>query len=322
MHPLPFPLSPVFFVLGTLVGSFLNVVIARLPRGESVVHPRSRCPRCKDMIPAWLNVPIISWLMLRGRCRACRLPISVRYPTVELLTGVLFLAAYARFGLSLAVLCALLLAASLVAITFIDIDEWFIPDEISLPGILIGAGLRPFAFDVPWWSGLVGAALGAAFLAFVRWAFFIVRKTEGMGLGDVKLIAMIGAFLGPGALIPCILVASLAGTVIGGLVLLFAPRGDAGADPSGTKPRMPPEHPPEKNGQASPPPGGHDATAGALARDETDNDASEQGLDEDDDWTPPRNAVPFGPFLALGALTHLFFGGHLERLFLGLRPWL
>jgi leader peptidase (prepilin peptidase)/N-methyltransferase len=322
MYPLPFPLGPVFFVLGALIGSFLNVVIARLPRGESVVHPRSRCPRCHDMIPAWLNVPIVSWLMLRGRCRACRLPISVRYPTVELLTGLLFLAAYARFGLSLSVLCALLLAGSLVAITFIDIDEWFIPDEISLPGILIGAALRPFAFDVPWWSGLVGAALGATFLAFVRWAFFVVRKTEGMGLGDVKLIAMIGAFLGPGALIPCILVASLAGTVIGGLVLLLAPRGGEDADLVRTPDPTPLERAPEGQLLASTPPEIHDAKETDLARGDADLREPERGPDEDDDWTPPRNAVPFGPFLALGALTHLFFGGYLERLFLGLRPWL
>jgi leader peptidase (prepilin peptidase)/N-methyltransferase len=176
-------------------------------------------------------------------------------------------------------------------VTFIDLDIWEIPDEISLPGIALGAALRPFAFDVPWWSGLAGAALGAAFLAFVRWAYQVTRGTEGMGLGDVKLIAMIGAFLGPGGLIPCILVASLAGSVIGGVVLLVARRrGEGGAQ----RPATPEPTTPEPTTESSP------------------------GDGDEDDWTPPPTAVPFGPFLALGALAQLLFGPALRALFLGL----
>ena len=216
------PIAAVVFVLGLLGGSFLNVVIARVPRGESVVRPRSRCPHCGYMIPSWLNVPVLSWIVLRGRCGACKTPISIRYPTVELLTGLLFLACFRVYGLTWALLLGFILSASLVAITWIDIDIFEIPDEISLPGILVGAILRPIAFDVPWWSGWVAAALAAAAILGLRWGFAAVRGIEGMGLGDVKLLAMIGAFLGPGALLPVLLAGSLSGIVIGGPVALAA----------------------------------------------------------------------------------------------------
>lgn len=267
------------FVLGALVGSFLNVVIHRLPLGMSIMRPRSHCPQCKDMIPGWLNVPILSWVVLRGKCRKCGAPISVRYPLVELLTALLYVAAVSRFGVSLATLAAILLASGLVAITFVDLDHWEIPDEISLPGIVIGCALRPFAFDAPWYDGLLGAFVGASLLALVRWLYFIVRKVEGMGLGDVKLIAMTGAFLGLRSLVPTILIASLTGTVIGGLALLLAPR-------QVEEPPPPPKEEP----------------------------TGEEEEEEEDDWVPPPHAVPFGPFLALGALAQLFLGEWISRM--------
>ncbi len=251
------------FIVGAMIGSFLNVVIARLPDPDlSIVRPRSRCPKCAASIPAWLNIPILSFLMLRGRCRQCREPISIRYPIVELLTGVLFMACFARFGRELALLWGVTLCAALVAITFIDIDHWEVPDEISLPGILLGCALRPAALDVPWFSGLAGAALGAVFLGMVRWGHNAIRKREGIGMGDVKLIAMIGAFLGPGGLAPVILLASALGVLIGGLVFVFG-------------------------------------------RKETP---------EEGDWRPPEGSVPFGPFLALGALSYLLFEPAFRRL--------
>jgi leader peptidase (prepilin peptidase)/N-methyltransferase len=270
------------FVLGALVGSFLNVVIHRLPQGMSIVRPRSHCPACGDSIPAYLNVPILSFLVLRGRCRKCRTAISPRYPLVELLTAVLFTASVARYGVSLAALAAILFSSALVVITFVDIDIWEIPDEISIPGILIGVLLRPFAFDAPWFDGVLGAAVGAAILALVRWFYFVVRKTEGMGLGDVKLIAMIGAFLGLRALVPTILMASLAGTVIGGLTILLAKKRPA--EPEAPPPPEPTEEPTE---------------------------------DGEEDWTPPENALPFGPFLAVGALAQLFLGDLISRILFG-----
>jgi leader peptidase (prepilin peptidase)/N-methyltransferase len=276
------------FVLGALVGSFLNVVIARLPEGLSVVRPRSRCPKCGDMIPWYLNIPVLSWLLLRGRCRACKTPISIRYPVVELLTALLFLAVAVKYGMSLATLSGILLCGGLVAVTFIDLDIWEIPDEISLPGIVIGVILRPLAFDVPWYDGLVGAAIGAGFLWLIRWGFYVLRGFEGMGFGDVKLIGMIGAFVGPLGLLPTVLVASVSGTVIGGISLLVArARGGDEAAP----PPDPVETP------ASPEP---EATTATPA-----------GEEDEEDWTPPPGAVPFGPFLSMGAIAAALIGDQL-----------
>jgi leader peptidase (prepilin peptidase)/N-methyltransferase len=269
------------FILGALVGSFLNVVIYRLPRGMSIVRPRSSCPECGDMIPGYLNVPILSWIVLLGRCRKCKAKISIRYPLVELLTAFLYLASVSRFGVSWAALAAILLSSGLVVITFVDLDIWEIPDEISIPGIVIGCALRPFAFDAPWFDGLLGAAVGAAILGLVRWFYFVVRKQEGMGLGDLKLIAMTGAFLGLRSLVPTIMVASITGTIIGGLALIF-----------GKKP------PPE----IAAPPDPKDT----VPSDTVPSDKEEE--EDEEDWTPPENAVPFGPFLAIGAMTQLFLG--------------
>lgn len=326
-------LPPIFvqivaFIFGAMVGSFLNVVIHRLPAGESIVHPRSKCPKCGDMIPSWLNVPILSWIVLRGKCRACKTPISPRYPLVELMTAMLFLALAVQHGPTLPLLHGMILAASLIAITFIDIAIWEIPDEISLPGILIGVVLRPFAYDVPWYNGLIGAALGASFLWLVRWAFLKARGVEGMGLGDIKLIAMIGAFLGPIALLPTILVASVAGAVIGG-VLLLAKKKEAAA--AGDE-----EPPPPPTTVWYGPIVAVAAMGGSillwLKRLELPLqigisiavalctaaivlsllDRPPEGMTEEEeaeeDWTPAITAVPYGPFLALGALTYLLIG--------------
>lgn len=288
------------FLAGATVGSFLNVVIHRLPLGESVVTPRSRCPQCGTPIEAWNNLPILSWLLLRGRCAHCRAPISVRYPAVELLTGVLWVAVAVRFGLTAAAAAGVVFVSSLVAITFIDIDHFEIPDEISLPGIALGALARPLVFDVPWYSGVLGAALGGAILYAVRWSYEKVRGVEGMGMGDVKLIAMLAAFLGAGAVLPIILVSSIVGLVVGSLTLALAPRAPpegttsaaASADIDAPRPRADDDMPPAAE---------QDASRSAPAH-------------EDDAWVPPPTAVPFGPFLALGGLSELLLGP-LARLF-------
>ena len=236
--------------------------------------------------------------MLRGRCRACKLPISIRYPIVELLTALLFVAVGMRHGWSLATVGGLCMVGGLVAITFIDMAIWEIPDEISLPGVLIGVVLRPLAYDVPWYDGLVGAALGASFLWFIRWLFFVLRNVEGMGLGDVKLIAMIGAFLGPFALAPMIMVASVSGTLIGGIVLLLAPSEEEDAEDAEAD-GEPPSEPPDSKADAG-------------------NDEDE----DEDDWVPPPTAVPFGPFLSLGAIATLLFEHEILGVITAATTWL
>jgi len=320
------------FILGAMVGSFLNVVIARLPAGESVVRPRSKCPKCGDMIPAWLNIPILSWVVLRGRCRACKTKISIRYPMVELLTALLFTAAATQYGQSLATLSSVIICAMLVAITFIDIDIWEIPDEISLPGIVIGCVLRPFAFDVPWYDGLIGAAMGASFLWLIRWGFFVLRDVEGMGMGDVKLIATIGAFVGPFGLVPSILIASVSGTIIGSIVLLTqkdeedtenadiseAPLTSTNEDNIVIVPTE------ELKSEAIAPSPLGEATnleteskemIGAVDAEDLESPGGETTeLDEEEEtWVPPKNAVPFGPFLSLGAICTVLFGEAIQR---------
>lgn len=217
------PIVACVFVFGALVGSFLNVVIARLPAGESIAWPGSRCPKCKTPIRPYHNVPLLSWLVLRGRCAACKAPISARYPMVELITAVVFTACAFRFGLSWGLPGAWTFAGALIAVTFIDLDIWEIPDEITLFGLPIALALRPLVFQAPWWSGLVGAALGASILLGIRWVYFALRGVEAMGLGDVKLLAFIGAFLGPVALIPVLVVASMFGS-FAGLILIAVDR--------------------------------------------------------------------------------------------------
>jgi leader peptidase (prepilin peptidase)/N-methyltransferase len=212
-------------LVGGAIGSFLNVVIARVPAGESVVSPGSRCPRCRRAIAWYDNVPVVSWLVLRGRCRGCRAPISPRYPLVELLGAGAALAAWARHGLSGGAAAELLLVAVLVALAFIDLDTWLLPHVLTWPLIPLG---------------LAAAALG---------------------FGDVWLLSGIGAWLGVQALLPVILLASIQGAIVG-VALLALGRAEKG---------------PEAGGAAQP-----------------------------DGWVPPRNAVPFGPFLVLASLEWLY----------------
>lgn len=210
-----FVLLSMAFVLGSVIGSFLNVCIYRIPAGESVVTPRSRCPRCHTAIRWYHNLPILSWLLLGGRCAYCAAPFSVRYPLVEALTGGLFALFLYRFGLHPATLVSWLLVAALVTITFIDLDHQIIPDVISLPGIPVGF-LCAFAFPwVSWQSSLLGILLGGGLLLAVALGYEWLTRQEGMGMGDIKLLAMLGAFLGAWAILPIIFLASIMGTLVG-----------------------------------------------------------------------------------------------------------
>jgi leader peptidase (prepilin peptidase)/N-methyltransferase len=220
---------PFVFALGTVFGSFANVCIHRLPKGGSVVAPRSRCPRCSAPIRARDNVPVLSWVLLRGRCRACRAPISPRYPLVELLVGVLFVAIVWRSGLGADALGGALLATAAVILTATDLEERVLPDEVTLGvlvlGVLLAAlrdlpavrGAGPTAFSGHLFPSLAGAAFGAAVVWGVGAAYRLLRGAEGMGLGDVKMIAMIGAFVGPLGVLLTLFAASVVGTVVAGL---------------------------------------------------------------------------------------------------------
>jgi len=234
-------------VFGSIVGSFLNVVIHRLPKDESVVAPRSRCPACHTPIRALDNIPVLSFLLLRGRCRACGQPISWRYPLVEALTALLFVLTVHVFGVSAQTVLLLLFLSGLVAVTFIDLDHQIIPNAITLPGIPLGLLAGIVLGDPPFLDRLLGTLTGAGFLYLVLFYGGVLYGQDAMGEGDLNLIALIGAFLGWRGVIVTVLVGCLTGSAVGlGLIGL-----------------------------------------GRLHR---------------------REHIPFGPFLALGAVIALFWG--------------
>ena len=233
------------FALGLCFGSFLNVCIYRLPLGKSVVARRSACPHCGDMIPLYHNLPVLSWLILRGKCRSCKQAISPRYLVVEVLTGLLFLGCYSHFGLTLAALKCVVLGYLLLGLIFTDAETKLLPDAMTLPGLGLGIafslvvpvndlasrimpGLVSPALrgEISWrmWSltdSLLGAAVGASFLYGAAAIYLRARGVEGMGFGDVKLMALIGAFLGTKLTVLTIFAASLAGSLFG-LSTVFA----------------------------------------------------------------------------------------------------
>jgi leader peptidase (prepilin peptidase) / N-methyltransferase len=202
-------------LVGLVVGSYLNVVIYRLPRGVSTVLPRSRCPWCGAVIRARDNVPLFSFLLLGGRCRQCGAPISWRYPLIEATTGLLFLLSYLRFGAHLESVVAALFCSLMVVLAAIDVDHLILPDRITYPGIAAGLIVQPW---VHWGSlrdALLGAALGAGILLALALGWYLVRHEEGMGMGDVKMLAMIGAFLGWKGVVVTLFFGSLSGAVAG-----------------------------------------------------------------------------------------------------------
>jgi leader peptidase (prepilin peptidase) / N-methyltransferase len=239
------------FVFGAVIGSFLNVCIYRLPKGLSIVDPPSHCFHCKTPVRPIDNIPLLSYLLLRGRCHHCGTPFSARYFAVELLTGVIAVALLHHFGVTPTLFLYFAFAAALIVVTFIDVDYLIIPDAISLPGI--GVGLTAsFLFEgmpTPIESA-IGIVLGGGILWAVAFGYEKLTGVEGMGFGDVKLLAMIGAFLGWRGVPLCLLIGSLSGSVIG-------------------------------------------ITAMAI-------------LGKNRRWE-----IPFGPFLALGALLTLLFGNQL-----------
>lgn len=232
-------LTTALLLLGLALGSFLNVCIYRLPLGLSVIHPRSACPHCEKPIPIYHNIPILSWLILRGRCRTCKAPISPRYLVVEVLTATLFLACYAQFGFTLATLKYCVLGFLLLGLIFTDAETHLLPDKLALPGLALGIIFSifvpvndlasrflplfvslPVSSDVSWHllsllDSLLGAAVGSSFIYGAGAIYLRARGVEGMGFGDVKLMAMVGAFLGTKLTIFTLFTASITGTLFG-----------------------------------------------------------------------------------------------------------
>ena len=259
------------FATGAVVGSFLNVVIARVPKHQSIVSPSSRCPRCGKPIAWYDNIPLLSWILLRARCRSCGQPISLRYPLVELLTGVLAVAVLRHVGPNWTALGYFAFAATLVALSYIDLDSWLLPHQITWPLLVVGLLSPIWNKRLSWADAVIGAAAGFAGFAAIALLGERLLKRETMGWGDVWLLTAIGAWLGWPALLPVVLLSAVQGAAVG--TILIATRRDP--DPSLAEAPAP---------------------------------------SSDDDWVPPKHAVPYGPFLALGALEYLFFG---ERLVAG-----
>ncbi|MCL6613019.1 MAG: prepilin peptidase [Firmicutes bacterium] len=207
------------FLFGAILGSFLNVLIHRLPRGESIVHPGSSCPACGHRLGFFDLIPILSFLFLRARCRYCRAPISWRYPLVEAATGAAFALLFWKYGFSLSFLAFALYAALAIAIAGIDLGWMIVPDVLSLPGLGVGLVFGLLRGSFP--EALIGALAGGGFMLIVYFAVLFLLKKEGLGLGDAKLLAMVGAFLGWQGALFAIFLASLLGSVVGlGLMAL------------------------------------------------------------------------------------------------------
>ena len=222
----PEPLASIFMLgIGLVIGSFLNVCIYRLPVGASIVHPRSRCPSCETMIPWYRNIPVVSWFVLGGRCGNCRAPISWRYPFVEALSGAAVLGLWRGLGPSAAFPIAAAFVLALLVLFFTDLDHHLLPDAITLTGFAGGMALawfNPFLGEPGLsrvWSALAGAALGSGLLWGVGAIYGKLRGVEAMGMGDVKMMAMVGAFVGPWGVLFTIFVASLFGAVVGVLMI-------------------------------------------------------------------------------------------------------
>ena len=221
---MPYVLAALF---GLLIGSFLNVCIYRLPRDQSIVWPASRCTRCGRALSWYENVPVVSYLVLGGRCRTCKEPISLQYPIVELTTAGIVVGALAWYGLTPLFVVRAAFACAMLVLFVIDLQHQILPTEITLPGIV--AGLAASVFLEPGWrSALIGVIAGAGVLWLVGWTYERVRHQEGLGFGDVKMLGMIGAFLGWPLMLLTLVVASLAGSLVG-VGLIAARRGDMGS---------------------------------------------------------------------------------------------
>ena len=221
MSPLGFEILAAAYagVIGLLVGSYLNVVVYRLPRGLSTVKPRSSCPGCGRLIAARDNIPIVSYVLLRGECRHCKTRISIRYPAVEALTGALFALCYICFGFTVTTPIAMLFVALMVSLALIDAEHFILPDKLTYPGTAAGLVLSFWSPLVTPRSSLLGVVVGAGSLLLLIGVWYLIRKQMGMGLGDPKMLATIGSFLGLGGVVVTLFLSSILGSLVGGALL-------------------------------------------------------------------------------------------------------
>jgi leader peptidase (prepilin peptidase)/N-methyltransferase len=224
------PVTPDAFIwilvilLGLIIGSFTNVLIWRLPRGESIRLPRSHCPSCGHPLCWYHNIPLFSWLFLRGRCAFCHRPIAWVYPAVELACAALFAAFYARYGVSWTTLGFWYLSATLVAVFVIDLRHRIIPNALTYPGVIVGVAISLLSRHLHWWQSLMGAAVGIAVfvgIALLGWALF---RRDSLGGGDIKLAAVLGAFLGAGKILLVFVLSAAIGLAVSLVALLIVPR--------------------------------------------------------------------------------------------------
>ncbi|HDZ26023.1 hypothetical protein LCGC14_0518550 [marine sediment metagenome] len=206
---------------GLVWGSFLNVVIYRLPLRMSISKPSSSCPHCEEKIKFYDNIPVLSFLLLRGKCRHCKGKISFRYPLVELLTAASFLLLYSQYSLSFFFFASCLFACALIALGFIDYYHQILPDEITLPSLLLALIYSLFRTDLNLRQALIGAVAGAGFLLFIYAAYYLLRKQEGLGLGDVTMMLLIGAYLGWRQAFFTLILASFVGALVGIFFILY-----------------------------------------------------------------------------------------------------
>lgn len=244
------------YILGLIVGSFSNVCIYRIPRNESIIYPASHCPKCSTTILAKDNIPLLSYILLKGRCRNCGSRISIKYPVVEFLTGLIYVIIYLIYGFSIQFLIYLILLSVLTIITFIDLNEKIVPDVITLPGIVIGLILSFFVPYISFINSALGVVIGGGIILIIALAGFAIFKKEAMGGGDIKLAAMIGAFLGWRYIIISLFLGFFLGALTGIILIL-----------SKTKKR--------------------------------------------------EDAIPFGPFIVLGSIITLLWGGKIITWYIG-----
>jgi len=215
------PLTIILFIFGACIGSFLNVCIFRIPEKKSIVFPGSFCPVCNNSIPFYCNIPILSFLFLQGKCKECKTRISLRYPLIEILTGIVPVFLFFKFGPTPSFLFWFSFICTLIVISFIDFDHQIIPDIISIPGIFIFASSGFFIPGMSFTNVLMGILAGGGILYSIAFLYYKLRNTQGMGGGDIKLLAMIGAAIGFKGVIFTIFTGSLAGTVAGVFAMIF-----------------------------------------------------------------------------------------------------